>query len=606
MMDQTLASPRLRTRRQELMIRYTAITAGSVILASAALLIYRSRTRHYVPGEQVKEITNELARNLPSDYPRVEFTDVARQAGVNFHHFPGTRTTQLPEDMGSGAAWGDYDGDGFLDLYIADIAAPLTASPEQMAASPGGNRLYHNNAGRTFTDVTAKAGVGYKGLCNGVAWGDYDNDGRPDLAVSCYDHLILYHNNGDGTFSDVSHKVGFDKYRGFFAGVSWGDYDRDGFADLYVCRYVRYEYDPSKVGASSRRFAAVVPYMINPSSFPPEGNLLFHNNGRGSFTEVARKAGVEDAQNRNLSAAWCDLNGDGWPDIYVASDVSENKLYLNLRNGRFKDVSEEAWVNEYRGSMGLGIGDFDNDGDFDIFITHWMAQGFALFQNLRFNPAHQDRAGPLHFEDVADMEGGLSSLTLGDIGWGTSFFDYDNDGRLDLFAVDGSTFEDPTDTRRLLPMKNHLLWQKSPEAGFFDVGSVSGSVFSEKHGGRGAAFADYDNDGNVDVLVVNYQEPAMLLHNGGGSKNHWIEIRLQCARSNRSGLGTRIELEAGGMKQYQQVGSQPSYLSGNSLVSHFGLGQAEQVDRLRVTFPSGAVQEMDHIPSNQIILVSEP
>jgi len=605
-MDRTLTPPRPRTRRQALIIKYTVITVGFVIVASAALLIHRDRTERYIPGEQVKGVTNDLARNLPADYPRVRFTDVAKQAGINFRHFPGTRTTQLPEDMGSGAAWGDYDADGYQDLYLADIAAPLTASPEQLAASPGGNRLYHNNANGTFTDVTARAGVGYKGLCNGAAWGDYDNDGKPDLAVSCYDHLILYHNNDDGSFTDVSHKVGFDKYRGFFAGISWGDYDRDGFADLYVCRYVDYKYDPSKVGTSSRQFTAMVPFMINPSSFPPKGNLLFHNNGHGSFTEVAKQAGVEDSQNRNLSAAWCDFNGDGWPDLYVASDVSENKLFLNLHNGRFKDVSEEAWVNEYRGSMGLGIGDFDNDGDPDIFITHWVAQGFALYQNLRYNRPLKKPAGPLHFEDVAEMEGGLSSLTLSDIGWGTSFFDYDNDGRLDLFTADGSTFEDPDDSRRLLSMKNHLLWQKSPEDGFYDVGSVSGALFNEKHVGRGAAFADYDNDGAVDILVVNYQGEAQLLRNDGGAKNRWIEIRLRCTRSNRSGFGAQIELEAGGMKQYQQVGSQPSYLSGNSLVAHFGLGQAKQVDHLKAVFPSGLVREMENIPANQILLVSEP
>ena len=605
-MDRALISLRPRTRRQALILKYTFITVGAVVVASAALLIHRDKTERYTPGQQVKGITNDLARNLPADYPRVQFTDVAKPAGINFRHFPGTRTTQLPEDMGSGAAWGDYDGDGYQDLYIADIAAPLTASPEQMAASAGGNRLYHNNGNGTFTDVTARAGVGYKGLCNGAAWGDYDNDGKPDLVVSCYDHLILYHNNGDGTFTDVSHKVGFDKYRGFFAGVSWGDYDRDGYADLYVCRYVNYRYDPTKVGASTRQFTAMVPFMINPSSFPPQGNLLFHNNGRGSFTEVARQAGVEDAQNRNLSAAWCDFNGDGWPDLYVASDVSENKLYLNLHNGRFKDVSEEAWVNEYRGSMGLGIGDFDNDGDPDIFITHWVAQGFALYQNLRYNPVSKGRAGPLRFEDVADIEGGLNNLTLSDIGWGTSFFDYDNDGRLDLFTADGSTFEDPDDTKRLVPMKNHLLWQKSPEDGFYEVGSVSGEVFNEKNVSRGAAFADFDNDGNVDILVVNYQGYAQLLRNQGGNKNHWIEIRLHCTRSNRSGFGTQIELEAGGMKQYQQVGSQPSYLSGNSLVAHFGLESAKQVDHLKVAFPSGKLREIENIPANQVLLVSEP
>lgn len=606
MTDRVSFIPRPRTRRQKLIVKHTLISLSLVLAASAVLLIVRHRSARYSPGERVEGITNELARNVPAGFPAVQFTEVAEQSGIRFKHFYGTRSTQLPEDMGSGAAWGDYDGDGYLDLYVSNIAGPMTSSPDQIASSPASNRLYHNNGNGTFTDVTAQAGVGYKGLCNGAAWGDYDNDGKQDLAVSCFDHLILYHNNGDGSFTDVSQKVGFDKYRGFFAGLSWSDYDRDGYADLYVCRYVDYKYDPAKAGSTSRQFTAVVPFMINPSSFPPVGNLLFHNQGNGTFAEVAKRAGAQDTQNRNLSAAWCDFNGDGWPDLYVASDVSENKLYLNLHNGHFKDVSEEAWVNEYRGSMGLAIGDFDNDGDPDIFITHWVAQGFALFQNLRYNPAQKNRAGPLHFEDVAEMEGGISSLTLGDIGWGTSFLDYDNDGQLDLFAADGSTFQEPNDPTHLIPMKNHLLWQKSPEAGFYDVGSVSGSVFNELHVGRGAAFADYDNDGDVDILVVNYQGHAMLLRNDGGNKNHWLEVRVHCSRSNRSGFGTKIEIEAGGKKQYREIGSQPSYLSENSLVEHFGLGQRPQVDHLRVVFPSGAVRELENVPANQIVVISEP
>jgi hypothetical protein len=592
------------TRRQQLIIRYTLLSLGLALVASSTIFLVRRRSETYVPGEQIKDITKGLERDVPAGYPAVQFTNVAQQAGIDFKHFHGKRSTQLPEDMGSGAAWGDYDGDGYQDLFVCDIAAPLTATPEEITASPGGNRLYHNNGNGTFTDVTAKAGVAYKGLCNGAAWGDFDNDGKPDLVVTCYDHILLYHNRGDGSFEDVSHKAAFDRFRGFWTGASWADYDRDGYADLYICGYVKYDFKPEYVGRSSRQFTDMVPFTLNPSSYTPERNLLFHNKGDGTFTEVARRAGVDDPTGRSLSAAWADFDGDGWPDLYVANDISENKLYLNLHNGTFKDVSEHAWVNEYRGSMGLAVGDWDRDGDLDIFITHWIAQQDALFSNLRFNRGIQSDPGRLRFQDVADMVG-LGQLTLSYIGWGTSFFDYDNDGQLDLFTVSGSTFQDQKDPSRLAPMKNLLFWQKSPDDGFFEVGSVSGPVFQELHVGRGAAFADYDNDGDMDIFVVNHNDHPLLLRNDGGNKNPWLKVRLHCTRSNRSGFGTKVEVEAGGERQYQEIGSQPSYLSQNALEAHFGLGRAKQIDRLTVRFPSGIVRELKNLHLNQIVTVEE-
>jgi hypothetical protein len=593
------------TRRQQLILKHTLISTSLLFTASLTILLVRHRPKPYAPGEQVEGITHELDRPIPAGYPAVRFTNVAQQAGIDFKHFAyGKRSTQLPEDMGSGAAWGDYDGDGYPDLYVSDIAGALTASPQELAASPGGNRLYHNNGDGTFTDVTARAGVGFKGIGMGAAWADYDNDGKLDLVVTSYGGITLYHNRGDGTFENVTHKAGLDKFHGFWTGASWGDYDRDGYADLYVCGYVKYAYKPEFVRKSSRQFTEFVPFMLNPSSYPPERNLLFHNNGDGTFTEAARKAGVEDATGRSLSAAWADFDGDGWPDLYVANDISENKLYLNQHNGTFKDVSQSAWVDEYRGSMGLAIGDWDRDGDTDIFITHWIAQQFALFSNLRFTRGGPSKPGRLRFEDVSDMTG-VGQLTLSYIGWGTSFFDYDNDGQLDLLAVTGSTFQDEKDPSRLVPMKNLLFWQKSPEEGFFEVGEVSGQVFRDLHVGRGAVFADYDNDGDVDVFILNHSDRPLLLRNDGGNKKHWLKVRLRCTKSNRSGFGAKVAIEVGGNKQFQEIGSQPSYLSQNALEAHFGLGQASKVDRLTVRFPSGAVRELTGLPANQIVVVQE-
>jgi len=591
------------TRRRKLIFKYVVVSLSLVIAASVGLLLLRHRARPYAPGEHVEGITSELERAIPAGYPAVQFKDVARQAGISMQHFYGTRSTQLPEDMGSGAAWGDYDGDGNLDLYICNIAAPLTATPEQVAASPASNHLYHNNGNGTFTDVTDQAGVGFKGTGMGAAWGDYDNDGRLDLVITSYDRIVLYHNRGDGTFEDVTAKARLDKFRGFWTGASWTDYDKDGNADLYICGYVKYDYKPEYTGKASRQFTELVPFTLNPSSYTPERNLLFHNDGNGIFSEVAKKAGVDNPEGRSLSAAWADFDGDGWPDLYVANDISESKMYLNQHNGRFKDISHQAWVDEYRGSMGLAIGDWDRDGDLDIFITHWMAQQFALFSNLRYTKG-ASAPGRLRFQDVADMVG-VGQLTLSYIGWGTSFFDYDNDGQLDLLAVLGSTFQDEKDPSRLVPMKNLLFWQKSPDDGFFEVGKVSGSIFNEPHVGRGAAFADYDNDGDVDVLIMNHGERPSLLRNDGGNKNHWLKVRLHCTKSNRSGFGTKVFVETDQGRQYQEIGSQPSYLSGSALEAHFGLGSASLVKSLKVQFPSGIVREQEHIPANQILVVSE-
>ncbi|HEY6935616.1 MAG TPA: CRTAC1 family protein [Terriglobales bacterium] len=592
------------SRRKRLIWKYTAACCGVVLVAGSTLLLAHRHRRPYVPGQQVEGITQDLSRTLPPDYPRVQFTDVTEQAGIHFTHFPATRTTQLPEDMGSGAAWGDYDGDGWPDLYVVDIAGPLNYTPEQMARSPGGNRLYHNNHDGTFTDVTERAGVGFKGIGMGAAWADYDNDGRLDLVVTSYDRIILYHNNGDGTFTDVSKKAGLDKFRGFWSGPAWGDYDRDGNVDLYVCGYVKYSFHNEDLSKSSMQYTTLVPFTLNPSSYPPERNLLFHNNGDGTFTEAGKQAGVQDVTGRSLSAVWYDFNGDGWPDLYVANDVSESAMYLNLRNGKFKPIAHEAWVSDYRGAMGLAVGDWDRDGDPDIFITHWIAQQNALFDNLRYTRAGGGKPGPLRFEDVADTVG-LGQISLNSIGWGTSFFDYDNDGQLDLMVVNGSTFQDDKDPRHLVPMKNFLFWQKSPEDGFFEVGAVSGPVFQQAHVGRGAAFADYDNDGDEDVFIVNQEGRPMLLRNDGGNRNNWIKVRVKCTKSNRTGFGTKIEVEAGGQKQYDQIGGQASYLSQNFPEAHFGLNHEKEVQRIKVNFPSGIVRVLEHVPANQIVTVEE-
>ena len=581
------------------MVVYAAAGTLIVVAAAGILLWARRPMGSYAPGAPQENVTRALDRDLPKNVPRVTFRDVAREAGVDFRHFNGRRSTQLPEDMGSGAAWGDYDNDGRVDLFIVNVAGPLSLTPPELASSPARNRLYHNEGGGRFRDVTDVAGVGDRMIGMGAAWGDYDNDGLLDLVVTSYGGLRLYRNRGDGSFSDVTRAAGMGGFKGFWTGASWGDYDRDGNLDLYVCGYVQYAYRPGDAQRGSLQYKASVPYTLNPSSYPPERNLLFHNDGQGRFKEVARAAGVDNPEGRSLSAAWCDFDEDGLPDLYVANDVSDNAMYRNLGKGRFADVSTAAWVADYRGAMGLGVADWDGDGDQDIFITHWLAQENALYSNLKvaFGAAPAP-PGQLRFMDVADMVG-LGQIALDYIGWGTSFLDYDNDGRPDIFVVDGSTFQDEKDPAHLVPMPNLLFWNGGEEKGFFEVGRASGEVVATPRVGRGAAFADYDDDGDIDVLVVNHEAEALLLRNDGGNRNHWLRVRARTKGKNRFGVGAKVRVEAAGRSQTIQIGSQPSYLSQSPYQAHFGLGAATRVERVQVTFLDGKTVEITDVPAGQ-------
>lgn len=596
---------RTPSRRKLLIIRYSVLSLGLVAALGGGVMFLLTGTGDtYAPGGAIEGITNKLQRDVPPDYPRVRFVDVAEQAGIRLRHFSGRRSSQLPEDMGSGAAWGDYDNDGFLDLYVCAVAGPLTQSPAQVAASAGGNRLFHNNGDGTFSDVTAQSGTGFKGIGMAAAWADYDGDGDLDLIVTGYRRLVLYRNLGGGKFEDVSESSGLSGLARFWSGASWADYDLDGDLDLYVCAYVKYDAKPEDTARVSQQYAQAIPFTLNPSSYSPEPNALFRNNGDGTFSEVSRQAGVENAAGRSLSASWCDLDRDGWLDLYIANDVSDNALYRNLGNGKFEDISHTAWAADYRGAMGLAMGDWDGDRDTDLFVTHWIAQENGFYWNVLHSPGGSSQRGVLRFTDIADMVG-LGQISLNLIGWGTSFFDYDNDGKLDLFVANGSTFQLAADPSRLTPMRNHLYWQKSPEDGFFEVGSVSGGVFAQEHVGRGAAFADYDNDGDVDIVVVNHGQAPLLLRNDGGNNGNWLKVRLLNKKGHPAGIGATVEIETASGTQLRTIGAQSSYLSQNALEAHFGLGDLGQVDLLRVVFPGGSSRERKAVAANQLIIVRE-
>jgi hypothetical protein len=499
----------------------------------------------YRPGEQVEGVVARLERTLPPDYPRVTFADVTEAAGIHFRHFAGWRTSQIPEDMGSGAAWGDYDRDGWLDLYVVSMIGPLSMTPEEGQQAGTCNRLFRNNGDGTFTDVTEAAGVGFCGWGMGAAWGDYDNDGDLDLYITGY------------------------------------------------VRYVPVRNDPSALG-----FDIENPPGINPSTFEPERNLFYRNNGDGTFSEIAVRAGVADPEGKGLSAAWVDLDEDGWLDLYVANDVSDNTFFRNRGDGTFEDLSYPALVADYRSSMGIAVGDWDGDTDLDLFLKHWVAQENALYTNLL------REQGKLRFRDEADQFG-LGQISLDYVGWGTSFFDYDNDGRLDLFVTNGSTLQQRDRPHLLVPQKDLLFWNRGAD-GFYDVSAVSGSFFDSLYVGRGAAFADYDNDGDVDIFVVNHGGRGVLLRNEGGNRNSWLEVALESRTCNRMALGARVRVVAAGRVQVCQIGAQSTYLSQNSPVAHFGLGTAVQVDTLEVIWPcNGHRQVLTDVPARQIVRIVE-
>jgi hypothetical protein len=589
-------------RKRRLLL--TAGVALAFVVVSGAVVLVATRPKpEYRPGERVEGLTSELTRSLPPDYPRVTFVDVASEAGIRFRHFSGQRSSQLPEDMGSGAAWGDYNRDGWPDVFLTNLVGPVTLSAEEVRRSPARCALYRNNGDGTFSDASLEAGIDYRAWGMGAEWADYDNDGWPDLIVASYGENVLYRNNGDGTFSDRTREARLGGRSGFWSGVAWGDYDRDGFLDLYVTGYVKYSY-PAELMAS-QQYDVENPASINPNSFEPERNLLYHNNGDGTFTEVAGAAGVLGDRGKSLEAAWTDLDEDGWPDLYVANDVTDNQLFRNLGNGTFEDISHAARVADYRSAMGLAVGDWDGDEDTDLFITHWIAQENALYSNQR-NRLDGNGTGPpvLRFMDEADRYG-LGQIALDFVGWGTFYFDYDNDGRPDLFVANGHTFQRRDAPHLLAPQKPQLFWNRGPDDGFYELGAVSGEYFRGQYVGRGAAFADYDNDGDLDILVVHHGAPAVLLRNEGGNRNRWLKVKLEGRRSNRSALGARIRLVAGSVIQIREVGAQASYLSQNDLTEHFGLGQIAEVDSLVVTWPSGLRQSWTGVASNQTLQLAE-
>jgi len=571
------ARPRGRRRRR---LRATLLVLGTVALVGTiggALLHHVLRPATYKPGEASEEITRKLSRPLPGDAPDPLFSDVTATAGLAaFRSFVGDRSSQLPEDMGAGLAWGDFDRDGDDDLFLVAAGGALTADPSEWAPCI----LYENLGDGTFALVTGFPDLRIVGM--GAAWGDADGDGWLDLAVTGYRSLFLLRNR-DGVFQIDETLPSPD---GYWAAPSWADFDQDGDLDLYVTGYVRYEEPtPGEALKSSQQYGAAVPYTLNPASFEPERNLLFKNDGSGRFEEVAAELGVDNPAGRSLSALWHDWDDDGRLDLYIANDISDNAFFVNREDG-FSDSSLESWIADYRGAMGLAAGDWNRDGDDDLFVTHWVAQENALYDSLLADTATEGKTPLLVFSDKA-VPLGLGQIALPLVGWGVGFADFDADGWLDLVVANGSTLENEDVPKRLKPQKLLLMWNQQGRY-FHDLAPAS-ELLSRPDVRRGLAVSDYDLDGDLDIATLSLDGGVQLLRNEMQT-GHWLELRLR-DRSGGEAYGARVVVRAGQVEHRRSV-TFASYLSQDSATLHFGLGAAPAVDSIEVRWPDGEIESL--------------
>jgi hypothetical protein len=527
------------------------------------------------------------------------FQDIARRAGLTVSHISSTEQHYIIESMSGGVGLFDCDSDGKLDIVV------VNGSTVDRFRKEGGDpmvTLYHQDADLKFTDITKSAGLTVKGWGMGVAVADFDNDGLLDLYVTGYGHNVLYKNLGNCKFQDVTERAGV---RGgeFSTGAAWADYDRDGNVDLFVSRYVHVDINNLPEFGSNERFCRFKGVLVQCGPWGMQGatSLLYHNRGDGTFEEVSKKAGVDNAaKHYGLGSVWGDYDNDGWPDLYVANDAGPNYLYHNKRNGTFEEIGLLSGValgddGQELGSMGVDFGDYDHDGRLDVFVTNFTDQANNLYRNL----------GPQGFTDLTWVaKVGQPSFPY--VKWGTGFADFDNDGWLDLFVANGHVYPQ-VDTivggvKYREPMQ---LFMNQHNGAFADVSAAAGLDQVPMSSRRGAAFGDINNDGNIDVLLLNIGEPPTLLLNQNHSRNHRVLFRLVGTKSNRAAIGARLTVHSGAMTQFDEVRGGGSYLSQNDLRLHFGLGQDAMMDNIEIRWPNGNTETIKDLPADFIYTIEE-
>lgn len=529
-----------------------------------------------------------------------KFVDVTDKLGIHFQQ-QASKTSEkyLLETMGSGVAVFDYDNDGRLDIFFANgahIADPMPKGSIPQKDGPADwNRLYHQKPDGTFEDTTEKAGLAGTGYSTGVAVGDYDNDGFDDLFVAGYGHSTLYRNNGDGTFTDVTASAGVAG-SGWATSAAWVDYDNDGRLDLVVARYMVWDFDDIYCGHREQGFRS----YCHPDLFKPISVLLYHNDGGGKFSEVSHKAGI-DKPAKGLGLAIADFDHDGYMDILLANDSIPEFLFHNKGDGTFEEVGLPSGVGLDGGGatfagMGVDFEDYNNDGWPDVIITDLANQKYALYAN----------AGDGSF-DYATLTSGLGAISLLHSGWGVRFMDFDNDGWKDLFIVQSHVMDTiQVNEPHLRYMESPVLLWNDHGKRFVDVSSESGEVFQQKWASRSMAVGDLNNDGNVDVVFSSIDGPGKVLLNETQSHNHWITLKLVGTRSNRDGIGAQVKVSSPSNTQYGTVTTASSYQASSDKRLHFGLGGDSAVSHLEIRWPSGIKQDLSDVKADQILTVTEP
>jgi hypothetical protein len=528
----------------------------------------------------------------------VLYRDITREAGITFQHHAAPEKKFIVESMSGGVALFDYDNDGRLDIYFVDSLTVDTANRPETARSA----LYRNLGGGKFEDVTDRAGVGRAGWGMGVCTADIDGDGWEDLYVTALGGNHLYRNNHDGTFADVTATAGV-RGGGWSTGCGFADYDRDGRLDLFVSRYVKVDLarlpEFGKDKTCEYRGIAV---QCGPRGLEGESDFLFHNDGGGRFTEVSAKAGVSDPRGYfGLGIAWFDANADGWPDLYVGNDSNANFLYMNQKDGTFKDAAFPAGVavsedGAEQGSMGIAVGDYDHSGRFSLFVTNFAEEYNALY--------HNDSD---HFSDVS-FRSRTAAVSLPYVGWGNAFFDYDNDAWLDLIAVNGHVYPQ-LDRARMGASAGYrqrkLLYHNRGDGTFEEVAARFGQAFTEERVSRGLATGDIDNDGGLDLVINDLDGGPQLLRNELAGRGHWLIVKLHGKAPNTDAIGAIVTVRTGSTTQRGLVQSGTSYLSQNDMRQHFGLGSVESVDVIEVAWPDGTTSRQERVKADQIVQIRQ-
>ena len=527
-----------------------------------------------------------------------QLVDITKQTGIQFQHLTSPDKRYIVESMSGGVALIDYDRDGWPDIFFTnapDVAMSLSGTKAKSA-------LYHNNHDGTFTDVTEKAGVGYPCWAMGAAVGDYNNDGWPDLLVTCFGGVVLYRNNGDGTFTDATKQSGLDGDAGWAMGASFGDYDSDGFVDLFVPHYVDFNLkDLPELGSKKTCMFHEIAVQCGPRGLKGASDSLYHNNRNETFTDVSKQAGVDDPQRYyGLQGIWSDFDGDGKLDLFVANDGEPNYLYKNEGNGHFNDVAYQAGIavnkdGYEQANMGVALGDYTHTGRFSVAITHFSDEYTTLFRN----------EGNMTFDDVS-AEAGIARSSAPFVGWGAGFLDVDNDGWSDLLLLNGHVYPQ-VDTKEIGTKYREpkLLFLNQHNGTFRDVSKQSGPALQVPQVSRGLAVGDLFNDGHLEAVAENIEDGPMVLRSEGGPNNHWVSFELAGTTSNRLALNARVRVHAGDLVQVDEVRSGGSYLSQNDLRLHFGLGSHSALEEVEITWPDGKNETIKNLTADRFYAVLE-